>query len=109
MNPVGPKEQLMRLLAERLRHAQDARKAAPAQRTVDRPTVRVRNVLNATPVADQAARRLMVSGILAEHFGPHVASDPAFQAVIDEVLRLLEADADARDLLQLAMQEVRQV
>lgn len=109
MNPIGPKEQLMRLLAERLRRAQDTPKAAPTRRTADRPTARVRTVLGSIPVADQEARRLMVSGILAEHFGPRVASAPAFQNVIDEVLRLLDADPGAREMLEAAMREVRQV
>ena len=54
-------------------------------------------------------RRALVSGLLAEEFGPAIASDPKFQELVDGVMRAMRADEACAALLDAALAEQRRL
>lgn len=103
---INHQEQLMRLLAAKLKGDGKVGKASPVQRRAVGPMARVRTLIATGALTDEEAGRLLLEGILAEQFGPRVASDPAFRAIIDEVHAQVRADAASRALLDASLREI---
>lgn len=92
------------LLREQLQRAGKksggARKAGTdrALPAAERPLDRVRGLAALETLDEDEVRRAVVRGILTEEFGESIGNDAAFQAIIDNVVRII-GDAPGGDAL----------
>ncbi len=106
---ISPQEQLIRLLSAKLKAHGGLRAQQPSTERGPRPLRRARALLETQGLSDREAGHLLLAGILADHFGPRVASDPQFQSIIDKIYEQIKADTDAHDLLQATLNQLRDV
>lgn len=95
------REKLSRLSRERAGNAGQAGKGDP------RPLDRLRAMAGFDALGDDERRRALVHGLLTEELGEAVANDPAFGAVLDEVLRIVGDMPGGRDLIDRAVAAMR--
>lgn len=70
------------------------------------PLERVQHMAGAEHLTEHDVSRALVAGLLAEEFGEEVASEPRFQELVDNVLRLIAADEEGRALVRDAVAQL---
>jgi hypothetical protein len=101
-------EQVLHLLRAHLERARNAdRKGRGDAKAVKqaRPMERMR-ALNGAGLSDAQLERALISGLLAEEFGPGLANEARFQHIIDEVTHTLRRDQRGRELLAEAIKRL---
>jgi hypothetical protein len=113
MTRVSSSEHILLLLRERLQRMDRGRKgarSAPGGRG-DAAQGSPLNRLQALAALDQIdpdeLRRTLVRALLSEELGEAVANDPSFEAVAEEVFRLISDSEDGRVLIERAEEELR--
>jgi uncharacterized membrane protein YebE (DUF533 family) len=107
MTSIGPVEQAMLLLKERLRRlgeqpgTANKREAASAD-----PLAPVRALARHPRKADDEVRKALVRALLADALGPGLATSLEFQKIADKVARMLEESDVGQRLLSDAVREL---
>lgn len=104
---VNPQEQLIRLLTAKLKSHGLAKSGNLVPQRGMPPMRRARALLGTQSLSDHEASHILLSGILADQFGPRVASDPQFQSMLDKIYAQISEDPDARVLLQATLAQLR--
>ena len=103
MTEINKAAQVLMLLRGHLERAAKARGAAPARGAATRtPADRLQRLAEAG-ASEADLERVMIWGMLEDQFGASLASEPKFQLVVDEVLRLLRDDDETRALMRRAL------
>jgi hypothetical protein len=68
---------------------------------------RIEEITRSGDLSEDELGHTLVAALLVDEFGETVANDPKFQQMVGEVHRIISEDADARQVLRDAMQEVR--
>ncbi|MEA3015970.1 MAG: hypothetical protein QOI38_692 [Sphingomonadales bacterium] len=58
-------------------------------------------------VGEEELRRSLVRAVLTEELGERLANEPALQAVVDDVFRIVSASEEGRALLASALDQLR--
>jgi hypothetical protein len=111
---VGNAEQVLLLLREQLERASRGRGTERSNK-VERPLAatttpleRARALAALDELAEEEVRRVVVRGLLVEAFGDAMSNDPAFQAVIDDVLRIITDMPGGPELIDRAVTQLRE-
>lgn len=106
MTRITTTDQVLLLLRERLRRlgeTRSARGSAPAApAATPSPMARLQALEGTGALPREELRRTLVRALLAEQLGDGLASDPAFQAVCEDVFRIISETPEGRDLLERA-------
>lgn len=78
-----------------------------ARKSDPRPVERLRAMAGFDALGDDERRRAVVHGLLTEELGEAVANDPAFAAVLDEVLRIVGDMPGGHELIDRAAAAMR--
>ncbi|OQW70374.1 MAG: hypothetical protein BVN33_17515 [Proteobacteria bacterium ST_bin13] len=114
MTRISNADQVLLLLREQLQRAgktsgskrkSQTDRAGPA--TV-RPLERVRGLAALDTLNDDEVRRAIIRGILTEELGEAVGNDAAFQATIDNVVRIIGDAPGGSDLLNRAVAQLKE-
>lgn len=110
MTRISQADHVLLLLREQLQKIGRGRNERPSRAgavrgTTPRPIAR----LQAMPSLEEGEefRRTLVRAILAEELGEAMANDPSFQAVVDNVYRMISATPDGQDLIDRAGRQLR--
>ena len=112
MTRINQVDQVLLLLRERLQRLERNR-ASTSRRPgkSSQPTARPLARLQATEALEQLSSddlgRTIVRALLAEELGDGLANDPAFQAVIADVARIIGESDEGRTLMERAARELR--
>ncbi|PSJ42195.1 hypothetical protein [Allosphingosinicella deserti] len=108
MTRINTTDQILLVLRERLRGLNQNRSpaAAPGLSATPSPMARLQTLRAAEGMPREELRKTLVRALLAEQFGDGLASDPAFQAVCDDVFRIIGETPEGRDLLERAAGQV---
>ena len=112
MTRVSGTDHVLLLLRERLQRL-DRSRGRGAGRTrggrspTQAPLARLQALAALDELPGEELRRTLVRAILSEELGEEVANDPSFQAVSDEVFRILSESEDGRGLIARAEAELR--
>ena len=112
MTRVNSSDHVLLLLRERLQRlgkeragrsapAATGRKAAPSSRG------RLQALAAFDGMGGEEMRRGLVRALLTEEIGEAAANDPAFQAVADDVFRMISGSPEGRDLIERAALQLR--
>lgn len=99
------KERLRKLSENKGRRASGAASSATRTESDNRLTP-IRQLKRQRDIGDQELRRALVRALLADSLGEELTTSLGFQAVADEVVRLIEASDGGRDLLERALAEM---
>jgi hypothetical protein len=110
MTRIGNTDQVLLLLREQLQKLGHNRKertgrSGPVRKSTPRPIERLQAM--GSYEEGEEFRRTLVRAILTEEMGEAMANDPSFQAVVDNVYRMLSATADGQDLIDRAGRQLR--
>ena len=114
MTRIGNVDQVLLLLREQLERTSRRRGAErrdeTARATSDpaRPLERARALAALDGLSETEVRRAVVRGLLVDEFGEGVGSDPAFQAVIDDVFRIIGDMPGGLELIDRAVAQLRE-
>lgn len=107
MTRIGTSDQVVLLLQEQIerlgKSKRGARDAATARTGVPEPMARVRALAAREGLSDDDVKRALVCGLLTQQLGDAIANDPAFQAIANDVIRIIGATPEGRDLLDRAL------
>lgn len=109
MTGITTIDHVMLLLREQLRQSERVR-ADPSLRTTSRaatPQQRIAALAAIDDLPPRDFRRALVRSLLSERLGEALVSDPAFDAVTGEVLRIIEDSDEARALLDQVVERCR--
>ena len=112
MTQIGRVDQAILLLKDRLRKlgerkTSEAKTATGTARAEsENHLAPIRQLARQGEIADQDLRRAFVRTLLAESLGEELATGIEFQAVADQVTRMLEDSDSGRDLLNRALAEL---
>jgi hypothetical protein len=96
-------EQLARLGKERAAQ----RGSAPGIRPgTPAPMTRLRALAGRKGLSEEDMKRALVRSLLVQQLGEALGSDPAFEAIARDVVRIIGESPAGRDLLELAMQQL---
>ncbi len=110
MTRIGSTDQVLLLLREQLQKLGQTRKERTSRSgTVRKSTLRPIARLQAMGSLEEGEefRRTLVRAILTEEMGEAMANDPSFQAVVDNVYRMISATPDGQDLIDAAGRQLR--
>lgn len=113
MTRVSSSEHILLLLRERLQRMDRGRKDAPSRGSGPRdaaggaPLRRLQALAALEQIDPDELRRTLVRALLSEELGEAVANDPSFEAVAEEVFRLINDSEEGRTLIERAEQELR--
>ena len=110
MTRISNSDQVLILLREQLQRIGGTRKertgrTARTQGATPRPIARLQAV--ASNEEGEEFRRTLVRAILTEEMGEAMANDPSFQAVVDNVYRMISATPDGQELIDRAGRQLR--
>lgn len=110
MTRIGNVDQVLLLLREQLQRAGKGRQAARKPRSgpvTPRPLDRVRALAAMASLNDDELRRAVVRGILTEELGEAVGNDAALQAIVDDVVRIIEETHGGTELVARAIAQLK--
>jgi hypothetical protein len=112
MTRVSNADHVLLILREQLQRmgrgrAAATRRSGAAERSTERPLARLQQVAAHDQLSDEEFRRTLVRALLTEELGERLANDSAFEAVVDDVYRILGNSAEGRALLDGAARELR--
>lgn len=111
MTRIGNTDQVLLLLREQLqklgqnRKERTSRSATVRGASTPRPIARLR-AMDSYEEGEEF-RRTLVRAILTEEMGEAMANDPSFQAVVDNVYRMISATPDGQELIDAAGRQLR--
>lgn len=112
MTRVGNADQVLLLLREQLQRLDRARGQRSGRADASRkaaaqtPLARLRALRALGPMSEEDYRRTLVRALLTEELGEAVANDPSFQAVADDVFRILNESEEGRALVARAAEQL---
>lgn len=111
MTRIANTEQVLLLLRAHLeRTARQGRKNTKKVSSRDSvratPLKRLREISDKEELPQEAFKRAIVQGLLAEELGEEVLNDPLFQKLVDEVHDRIKRDEDSNTLLDLATRQL---
>jgi len=112
MTRITNADHVLLLLRNHLERTQKERRKRTKAQTSERekaqssPLQRVERLAGADGMPESEIRKALISGLLAEEFGEAVINDPQFNQLVDDVLGIIERDADAGALLTAARQRL---
>ena len=110
MTRITNTDHVLLLLREQLQKIGQSRKERTSRSgTVRSSTPRPIERLRAMDSSDEGEefRRTLVRAILTEEMGEAMANDPSFQAVVDNVYRMISATPDGQELIDRAGRQLR--
>jgi hypothetical protein len=112
MTRVSSSEHVLLLLRERLQRLSRERPgragAAGRRAPTAAPMARLQALAALDELPDEELRRTLVRALLTEELGEEIANDPSFQAVSDEVYRMIGESEEGRLLVEAAERALRQ-
>jgi hypothetical protein len=112
MTRISSSEQVLLLLRERLQRLDRGKAgrsgAAGARGSTASPLVRLQGLAALDELPSEELRRTLVRALLSEELGEEVAIDPSFQAVSDEVYRMIGESEQGRALMDAAEKALRE-
>lgn len=110
MTRISNTDQVLLLLREQLQKLGQNRKertsrSGTVRKSTPRPIARLQAM--ASYEEGEEFRRTLVRAILTEEMGEAMANDPSFQAVVDNVYRMISATPDGQDLIDRAGRQLR--
>ena len=111
MTRINSSDQVLLLLRERLQRLGRERgarapKAATGSSTPS-PIARLQALAALEELPGDELRRGLVRALLTEEAGDAAANDAAFQAIADEVFRIIDGSEEGRDLIDRAARQLR--
>jgi hypothetical protein len=107
MTKITNAEQVLTLLRAHLERTRRAeRKRTAPQRGKPGPLERVQQLASTEGLSEADLARALIAGLLTEEFGPDLAAEPRFQAVVEDVRQMIDRDEAARALLRRALAEL---
>ena len=111
MTRISHVDQVLLLLRERLqrmeRGTSAARRAGASSAATPRPLARLQAMAALDQMSGEDLGRTIVRALLAEELGEGLGNDPAFQAVVDDVARIIGESDEGRALMERAARELR--
>ena len=110
MTRITPSDQALILLREQLRRLgseRSARAGATERAATRAPLDRALVMAVDSEFSEEEFRRTLVRALLAEQFGDRVAGDSGFQAVVDDVFRIISENEETRELMDRAGRQLR--
>jgi hypothetical protein len=112
MTRISNADQVLLLLRERLQRLDKRRPgraaaSGAAQGATAPPMARLQALAALDGLSGDEFQRTLVRAVMTEEMGEGIANDPSFQAIVDEVLRVIGASADGRSLLERAGRQMR--
>jgi hypothetical protein len=101
------REQLQRLGRGKAARAERAGRAAGGERTAPAGMARLKALAERGAIGDTELRRTLVRALLAEELGEKLTNEPALQAIVDDVFRIISETEDGRELLARALDQLR--
>lgn len=98
------REQLQRLGRGKTGRGERAGAAAPP---TPGAVSRLKGLAGQGGVGEEELRRSLVRAVLTEELGERLANEPALQAVVDDVFRIVSASEEGRALLERALDQLR--
>lgn len=111
MTKIGNVDQVLLLLREQLQRTGKGRQAARkagAGPVAARPLDRVRALAAMESLGEDDVRRAVIRGILTEEFGEGVGNDAALQAIVDDVLRIIDETPGGSELIGRAVAQLKE-
>ena len=110
MTRISNADHVLHLLREQLQKLGRTRQQRPGRATeargsTPRPIARLQAM--ASLEEGEEFRRTLVRAILTEEMGEAMANDPSFQAVVDNVYRMISATPDGQELIDRAGRQLR--
>jgi hypothetical protein len=103
MTRISAADQIVLLLREQLSRADRARGKPRAATHPDlSPQARLEALAAVDALPDREFRRALLRNLLAEQLGDRLASEPAFETVVGDVLRIIEDAPEGLALLERA-------
>jgi hypothetical protein len=107
MTRITNAEQVLMLLRNHLERAQrSSRKPAASPKTKAGPVERLQQLAATEAFAETDIARALIAGLLSEEFGPELAAEPRFHAMVEDVRLMLDRDEAGRKLLRRAIAEL---
>jgi hypothetical protein len=107
MTRITNADQVLLLLRAHLERAQRGKRAGTERRSTRAGAMsRVRELANTEGLSEAEVGRALIAGILTEEFGAELAVEPRFQAMIDDVRRIIERDDSGKALLKRAIAQI---
>ena len=113
MTRIGNVDQVLLLLREQLersgrgRNAERSASTARSTAATAPPLERARALAALDGLPEEEVRRAVVRGLLLDAFGESMSNDPAFQSVIDNVLRIIADMPGGSELVDRAVAQLR--
>ena len=110
MTSIGPADQVLLLLRERLKAAERGKTKTSdgaARSAKTGPHERLVALAAIDDLPEDEFRRAMVRGLLAERLGEELVADPAFEAASIEIARIIEDTPETRTLLDRVASTLR--
>lgn len=109
MTRINQVDQALLLLQEKLQRLNRGRagRTGGATAATPRPLQRLQGLAALDHLSDEDFKRTMIRALLAEELGEAVASDPAFQGVVDEVFRIVSDSEQGRRMIEQAAHQLR--
>ena len=112
MTRIGQSDHVLLLIRERLSRLERGRagrsgKTAGAKPASERPLARLQSLAAAGQLLEEDVERTLVRALLTEELGEGVANDPSFQAVSDDVYRIISGSEEGRALIAAAAAQVK--
>ena len=109
MTRINQADQILLLLQERLQRLDRSRagRTAGTAPATARPLARLQALAAIDRLSDEDFKRTMVRALLTEELGERVANDPAFEAVAEDVFRILSESDEGRRLIEQAARQLR--
>lgn len=109
MTQISATDQILLLLREQLQRSGRARssKTDVDQSRAATPRQRIEALAAARDLPERDFRKALVRGLLSEQLGDTLIADPAFEAITDQVLQIIEQSDEAKALLDEATARFR--
>jgi hypothetical protein len=96
---------LLRSHLERVQRSSNSRRTASGKAKTG-PVQRLRQLAPTEEFAEADIARALIAGLLSEEFGPELAAEPRFHAMVEDVRQMLDRDETGRALLRRAIGEL---
>jgi hypothetical protein len=112
MNRIGNADQVLVLLREQLQRlgrgkGAKAGRTGAAQGATPSPVARLQAQAGLADLSGEEFRRTLVRALLTEELGDAMANDPSFQAVADDVFRIIGGTPEGQALIDRAARQLR--
>jgi hypothetical protein len=109
---ISQVDQVLLLLRERLQRIDRSRTSRSGRGDAARPATsgplaRLQALAALDELGEDDLRRTMVRALLAEELGDTIANDPGFQAIVEDVYRIIGMSDEGRDLIDRAARQLR--